>query len=139
LNLKYLKFIKKKKKKKKGHVQSCIGLGKKNKVGVMSKEEEEAYKNIHKETKREILESTSQIEPLNTTVFENMESTYITDVTGELVKAKGGIAFDVHFHSTVPKLPPISNANFSGLEDYEMERYENSLSLSLCIWKTEYL
>ena len=87
----------------------------------MSQEEEDAYEKIQKENEREILESTSQKEVLNTstTLDTEKKSTDTTGVTGELVKAKGGVAFDVHFKSTVPKLPPIYCTYSRSFQDHE--------------------
>jgi hypothetical protein len=121
-----------------GLVQSCIGLGNKNKVGVMSQEEKEAYKNTQRETELEVLES--QMEPLNKTLDMGKESTDTKGVT-ELVEAKGGIAFNVPFHSTVPELPPISCTNFGSIQDHEKWKgmISLSLSLSLSLKNTEYL
>jgi hypothetical protein len=120
-----------------GLFNSC--LRKRNKVGVVSLEEEEAYKKINREAEQELLEDKAE------TVICRLENAKATNITSdtkiekskggekavtEIVKAKGGVAFDVNFQSKVPKLPPIFQRH-QIVEDYEKWKGILSLSLSL--------
>ena len=109
-----------------GLIQSC--LGKKNKVGVVSEDESEAYRKIEKEVRKEEEEDIIHTKPLPWLMFaakpgpsrsdtDEVNSSTVTEV----VEKKGGVAFSIDYKSSVPKLPPI-NLNRAGVhqgEDYE--------------------
>ena len=109
-----------------GLIQSC--LGKKNKVGVVSEDESEAYRKIEKEVRKEEEDDIIHTKPLPWLMFaakpgpsrsdtDEVNSSTVTEV----VEKKGGVAFSIDYKSSVPKLPPI-NLNRAGVhqgEDYE--------------------
>ena len=108
-----------------GLIQSC--LGKKNKVGVVSEDESEAYRKIEKEVRKEEEDDIILTKPLPWLMFaEKPGSSKVSDEVNsstvtEVVEKKGGVAFSIDYKSSVPKLPPI-NLNRAGVqqgEDYE--------------------
>ncbi|XP_078325183.1 uncharacterized protein LOC144622732 [Crassostrea virginica] len=114
-----------------GLIQSC--LGKKNKVGVMSEDESEAYRKIEKEVRKEEEEDIIHTKPLPWLMFaakpgpsrsdtDEVNSSTVTEV----VEKKGGVTFSIDYKSSVPKLPSI-NLNRAGV--HQGEDYEN--------WKEE--
>ena len=95
-------------------IQSCIG--KKNKVGVVSEDESEAYRKIEKEVRKEEEEDIIHTKPLPWLMFaakpgpsrspdpDEINKSTVTEV----VEKKGGVAFSIDYKSSVPKLPPIN-------------------------------
>lgn len=112
-----------------GLFQSCLGK-KSNKVGVVSEEEEYAYRKMEEEIKKEEVDDIIQTKPLPWLMFaakpnnpdykacsDAVNSSTMTDV----IEKKGGVAFSIEYKSSVPKLPPInlSRALVPLVEDYE--------------------
>ncbi|XP_061192984.1 uncharacterized protein LOC133200865 [Saccostrea echinata] len=111
-----------------GLLHSCMRK-RSNKVGIMTDEEEEAYKKIERELKNEELEETIQKKPLPWLMFSSSplevermrtnpaEGNEISDV----VKKKDGMAFNISLKAALPaKLPPIKiTASRIVQEDYE--------------------
>ncbi|XP_061191722.1 uncharacterized protein LOC133199942 [Saccostrea echinata] len=98
-----------------GLLHSCMRK-RSNKVGIMTDEEEEAYKKIERELKNEVLEESIQNKPLPWLMFSSTsserEKAYTNlaqgDEISDVVKKKDGIAFNLDFKSALPaKLPPI--------------------------------
>jgi hypothetical protein len=113
-----------------GMFQSCL------RKKVVSEEEEAANKQMRTETERQ-LEDNDHKETLHRVAFGNVKirqkstdnSTPETNALTDVVKAKGGVAFNVTFQSTVPKLPPIFMTNSRVLNDQEFEKWKGMVSL----------
>ncbi|XP_011412266.2 uncharacterized protein [Magallana gigas] len=116
-----------------GLIQSCIGK-RSNKVDVMSEEEAEAYSKMEEEIKKELVDDNIQTKPLPWMMFCTepiVPKPFTDEVPGspvlEVVQKKGGVAFDIGYKSTVPKLPPINAKRVqvpAGGEDYEKWKAE---------------
>ncbi|XP_011415153.3 uncharacterized protein [Magallana gigas] len=116
-----------------GLIQSCIGK-RSNKVDVMSEEEAEAYSKMEEEIKKELMGDNIQTKPLPWMMFctdpsvKKPQADEVPDspVLG-VVQKKGGLAFDIEYKSTVPKLPPINAQRVqvpAGGEDFEKWKAE---------------
>lgn len=112
-----------------GLIQSCLGK-KSNKVGVVSEEEEYAYRKMEEEIKKEKVDDIIQTKPLPWLMFtakpNNPDYKACSDAANsstvmEVIEKKGGVAFSIEYKSSVPKLPPInlSRALVPLTEDYE--------------------
>ncbi|XP_061174790.1 uncharacterized protein LOC133183924 [Saccostrea echinata] len=121
-----------------GLLHSCMRK-RSNKVGIMTNEEEEAYKKIEREIKNEVLEETMQKKPLPWLMFNSslLECKLHTN-PGEgnerisnIVKKKDGMAFSLDFKSSLPaKLPPIKITSSRIVqEDYEKWKETQDKSL----------
>nr|XP_019919301.2 uncharacterized protein LOC109617517 [Crassostrea gigas] len=119
---------------KMGLIQSYI-CKRSNKVDAMSEEAAEAYSKMEEEIKKELVEGDNiQTKSLTWMMFctePDVIKTYAEDVPGstlsEVVQKKGGLAFNIEYKSTVPKLPQINakRAQFSARdEDYEKWKEE---------------
>ncbi|XP_065927275.1 uncharacterized protein [Magallana gigas] len=117
-----------------GLIQNCISK-RNNKVYVMSKEEEEAYSKMEEEIKKELLEGDDiQTKPSPWMMFCTEPNTIKpkadeipSGTVSEVVQKKGGVAFNVEYKSTVPKLPPINAKRIrvkAEGEDYEKWKNE---------------
>lgn len=80
----------------------------------MSEEETEAYSKMEDEIKKELVDDNAQTKSLPWMMFCTeliVKQPYADEVTNSpvlvVVQKKGGLAFDIHYKSTVPKLPPI--------------------------------
>ena len=109
-----------------GLIQSC--LGKKNKVGVVSEDESEAYRKIEEEVRKEEEEDIIHTKPLPWLMFAAKPKSSRSDTdevnsstVTEVVEKKGGVAFSIDYKSSVPKLPPINpgRARVTQGEDFE--------------------
>ena len=110
-----------------GLIQSC--LGKKNKVGVVSEDESEAYRKIEKEVRKEEEEDIIHTKPLPWLMFaakpgpsrSDTDEVNSSTVTG-VVEKKGGVAFSIDYKSSVPKLPPINLNRAQVIQGEEFEK-----------------
>ena len=115
---------------RKGLWATVITSKKSNKVGVMSEEEEYAYRKMEEEIWKEEVDDIIQTKPLPWLMFaakpNNPDYKAASDEANsstmtEVVEKKGGVAFSIEYKSSVPKLPPInlSRALVPLVEDYE--------------------
>lgn len=78
----------------------------------MSEEEAEAYSKVEGEIKKELVEDYIQTKSLSWVIFSTepiIKQHYTDEVTNSpvlgVVQKKAGVAIDIHYKSTVPKLP----------------------------------
>ncbi|XP_062621387.1 uncharacterized protein LOC134282968 [Saccostrea cucullata] len=124
---------------KMGLLHSCMRK-RSNKVGIMTDEEEEAYKKIERELKNEVLEDSIPNKPLPWLMFctslTDGEKVHTNPAEGndgisDVVKNKDGMAFNLDFKPTLPaKLPPIKVTSSRIVqEDYEKWKETQDKSL----------
>lgn len=111
-----------------GLIQSCIGK-RNNKVDVMSEEEANAaYSKMEEEIKKEIMEDSMQTKPLPWMMFCTEQDKTKEEVPGstvtEVVKKRGGVAFNIEYKSSVPKLPPISVRRVPVTQSEDFEKWK---------------
>lgn len=118
-----------------GLIQSCIGK-RKNKVGIISEEEADAYGKIKNEMKKELMEDSMHNKPIPCLMSSAAEhEKELTDTVensqvSDCVKTKGGMAFNIYFKPALAMPLPIKTSVLKILpEDYEWWK-GNSLSLS---------
>lgn len=113
-----------------GLIQSCIGK-RNNKVGVMSEEEANAYSKMEEEIKKEIMEDSMQTKPLPWMMFcteQDKTKACAEEVPGstvtEVMKKRGGMAFNIEYKSSVPKLPPLSVRRVPVTQSEDFEKWK---------------
>nr|XP_034339067.1 uncharacterized protein LOC117693083 [Crassostrea gigas] len=113
-----------------GRIQSCIGK-RSNKVDVMSEEEGNAYSKMEEEIKKEIMEDSMQTKPLPWMMFcteHDKTKACAEEVPGstvtEVMKKRGGMAFNIEYKSSVPKLPPLSVRRVPVTQSEDFEKWK---------------
>ncbi|XP_061175690.1 uncharacterized protein LOC133184619 [Saccostrea echinata] len=111
-----------------------------NKVGIMTDEEEEAYKKIERELKNEVLEENKQKKPLPWLMFSSssLESERMhtnpaegNDRISNVVRKKDGMTFNLDLKCALPaKLPPIKITSTRIVQE-DFEKWKETRDKSL--------